>query len=148
MRNKKIAELSGEFSGAICLKTLVLLGRALDFFRKMFGTVRAIFWLWVFFWLLNGTIYFIVFFASNLDILSLSLWSVTGARLGVEMDKWWMWVPSPKFLKAPKCLQNTRENPTRPRMPWFQLRAATLPLHKEDVGNHVALDGPTCAVLC
>ena len=41
------AELSGELSGAICLKTLVSLGSALELFRKLFfGTVRAIFWLW------------------------------------------------------------------------------------------------------
>ena len=40
------AELSGELSGAICLKTLVLLGSTIELFRKFFGTVRAIFWLW------------------------------------------------------------------------------------------------------
>ena len=34
-----------ELSGAICLKTLVLLGRALELFRKFFGTVPALFWL-------------------------------------------------------------------------------------------------------
>ena len=39
--NKIFAELSGELSGAICLTTLVLLGSALEFFRKFFGTVRA-----------------------------------------------------------------------------------------------------------
>ena len=39
--DKDFAELSGELSGAICLKTLVLLGN--DLFRKFFGTVRAIF---------------------------------------------------------------------------------------------------------
>ena len=33
-------------SDAICLKTLVLLGSALELFTKFFGTVRAIFWLW------------------------------------------------------------------------------------------------------
>ena len=33
------AELSGELSGAICLKTLVLLDRALDLFRKMFSVL-------------------------------------------------------------------------------------------------------------
>ena len=37
------AELSGELSGAICLKTLVLLGSALELFRQFFGAVRAIF---------------------------------------------------------------------------------------------------------
>ena len=50
--NKDFAELSGELSGAICLKTLVLSGSALDLFRKFFGTVRAIFWVWGSFWLL------------------------------------------------------------------------------------------------
>ena len=43
-------ELSGELSGVICLKTLVLLASALDLFRKFFGAVRAILWLWFFFW--------------------------------------------------------------------------------------------------
>ena len=43
---KDFAKLSGELSGAICLKTLVLLGSALELFRKFFGAVRAIFWLW------------------------------------------------------------------------------------------------------
>ena len=51
---KDFAELSGELSGAICLKTLVLLGSALELFRKFFGAVRAIFWLWVLFWPLNS----------------------------------------------------------------------------------------------
>ena len=44
--DKDFDELPGEFSGAICLKTLVLLGSALELFRKFFGAVRAIFWLW------------------------------------------------------------------------------------------------------
>ena len=44
--DKDFAELSGALSGAICLKTLVLLGSALELFRKFFGTVRAIFWVW------------------------------------------------------------------------------------------------------
>ena len=44
--DKDFAELSGEFSGAICLKTLVLLGSALELFRTLFGAVRAILWLW------------------------------------------------------------------------------------------------------
>ena len=44
--DKDFPELSGELSGEICLKTLVLLGSALDLFRKFFGTVRAIFWVW------------------------------------------------------------------------------------------------------
>ena len=35
-----------ELSGVICLRTLVLLGDALELFRKCFGAVRAIFWLW------------------------------------------------------------------------------------------------------
>ena len=39
--DKDFAELSGELSGAICLKTLVLLGRALELFRKFFGAVRV-----------------------------------------------------------------------------------------------------------
>ena len=46
LRAKEYAELSGEFSGAICLKTLVFfLGNTLDVFRKFFGAVRAMFWL-------------------------------------------------------------------------------------------------------
>ena len=44
--DKDFAELSGEPSGAICLKTLVLLGSALELLRTFFGAVRAIFWLW------------------------------------------------------------------------------------------------------
>ena len=42
--DKDFAELSGELSGAICLKALVLLGGALELFRKFFGAVRAFFW--------------------------------------------------------------------------------------------------------
>ena len=41
--NKDFAELLFKLSGAICLKTLVLLGSALGLFRKFFGAVRAIF---------------------------------------------------------------------------------------------------------
>ena len=33
--------------GAICLQSLVLLGSALELFRKLLGAVRASFWLWV-----------------------------------------------------------------------------------------------------
>ena len=44
--DKDFAELSGELSGAICLKALVSLGSALKLFRKFLGAVRAIFWLW------------------------------------------------------------------------------------------------------
>ena len=44
--DKDLIELSGELSGAICLKTLLLLGSALELFRKFFGAVRAIFWRW------------------------------------------------------------------------------------------------------
>ena len=47
--DKDFAELSGELSGAICLKTLVLMevtGNPLKLFRKIFGAVRPIFWLW------------------------------------------------------------------------------------------------------
>ena len=47
--DKDFAELSGELSGAICLKALALLGSALDLFRKFSGAVRAIFRLWFFF---------------------------------------------------------------------------------------------------
>ena len=47
------AELSGELSGAIRLKTLVLLGSDLELFRKFFGAVRAMFWLWGSFWALD-----------------------------------------------------------------------------------------------
>ena len=36
--DEDFAELSGELSGAICLKTLVLLASALESFRKFFGT--------------------------------------------------------------------------------------------------------------
>ena len=43
--DKVFAELSGELSGAICLKPLVLLGNALELLRKFFGVVRVIFWL-------------------------------------------------------------------------------------------------------
>ena len=46
--DKDFAERSGELSGAICLKTLVLMGMTgnpLELFRKFFGAVRAIFWL-------------------------------------------------------------------------------------------------------
>ena len=48
--DKDLAELSGELSGAICLKTLVLLGNALELFRKFFGALLAILWLWGSFW--------------------------------------------------------------------------------------------------
>ena len=45
--DKDFAELSGELSGAIRLKTLVFLGSALlELFKKFFGAVRAILWLW------------------------------------------------------------------------------------------------------
>ena len=44
--DKDFAELSVERSGSNCLKTLVLLGSALELFRKFLGAVRAIFWLW------------------------------------------------------------------------------------------------------
>ena len=44
---QRFAELSGELSGAICLKALVLLGSDLELFRKFFRAVRATFWLWV-----------------------------------------------------------------------------------------------------
>ena len=44
--DKDFAELSGELAGAICLKTPVLVGSALELFRKFLGAVRAIFWLW------------------------------------------------------------------------------------------------------
>ena len=42
---QRFAELSGDRSGAICLRILGLLGDALEFFRQLFGAVRAIFWL-------------------------------------------------------------------------------------------------------
>ena len=49
VRDKDFAERSGELSSAMSLKTLVLLGN-----EKLFGAVRAIFWLFVSpFWLLN-----------------------------------------------------------------------------------------------
>ena len=48
LRAKDFAELSGGLSGAICLKTLVLLASALELFRKFFGAVRGIS-LWVLF---------------------------------------------------------------------------------------------------
>ena len=38
---------------AICLETLVLLCSALEWLRKFFGAVRAIFWLW-------GSFFFLV----------------------------------------------------------------------------------------
>ena len=43
---KDFAELSGELSGEICLKPLVLLDSALELFRTFLGAVRVIFWLW------------------------------------------------------------------------------------------------------
>ena len=51
--DKDFAELSGELSGAICLKTLVLMGNDQwppRIVQKFFGAVRAIFWLWGSFW--------------------------------------------------------------------------------------------------
>ena len=45
-----LAELSVELSGAICLRTLVLLGSALKLFREFFGAVRAFFGFGVLFW--------------------------------------------------------------------------------------------------
>ena len=48
--NKDFAELSGKLSGAICLKTPVLLVSALELFTKFFGAVRAIFGFWGSFW--------------------------------------------------------------------------------------------------
>ena len=50
--------VSCELSGAICLKTLVLLGSALELFRKFFGAVRAFFGFGVLFWLLIDFIKF------------------------------------------------------------------------------------------
>ena len=44
--DKDFAELSGELSCAICLKTLVLQGKCPRLVQKFFGAVRAIFWLW------------------------------------------------------------------------------------------------------
>ena len=41
--DKDFAELSGEFSAQ---NPLVSLGSALEFFRRLFGAVRVIFWLW------------------------------------------------------------------------------------------------------
>ena len=41
--DKDFAELSGDISGAISLKTLVLLGSGLELFRNNFCTVHAIF---------------------------------------------------------------------------------------------------------
>ena len=41
--DKEFAELSGELSGEICLKTVVLVDSALELFRQFFGAVRAIF---------------------------------------------------------------------------------------------------------
>ena len=41
--DKEFAELSGALSGEICLKTIALLGSALELFRKFFGAVCAIF---------------------------------------------------------------------------------------------------------
>ena len=44
--NKDFAELSGELSGAICLKTLVLLGSALELLRNSLVLFLRFFWLW------------------------------------------------------------------------------------------------------
>ena len=41
-----IAELSGELSGEICLKTFVSWVVPSNLFRKVLGAVRANFWLW------------------------------------------------------------------------------------------------------
>ena len=41
--DKDFAKLSGKLSGAICLKTLVLLGNGLELFRQVFGAFRVIF---------------------------------------------------------------------------------------------------------
>ena len=41
---KDLAELSSELSGAICLKTLVLPGSALELFRKFFVGFGVLFW--------------------------------------------------------------------------------------------------------
>ena len=54
--NKDFARLSDELSGAICLKRIVLLGSALEWFRKFFGAVRAILGLWGSFWLLTNVL--------------------------------------------------------------------------------------------
>ena len=43
---QRFRRTSGELSDTICLKTLVLLGSALELFRKFFGAVLVIFWLW------------------------------------------------------------------------------------------------------
>ena len=40
--DKEFADLAGE----ICLKTPVLVHRALELFRTFFSAIRAIFWLW------------------------------------------------------------------------------------------------------
>ena len=53
MCDKDLAELSGELSGAICLKTLVLQCNALELFRNFFDAVRASIWLCESFWPLN-----------------------------------------------------------------------------------------------
>ena len=45
LRDKDFAELSGELSGAIGLKALVLFSSALKLFRKLFGADRATSWL-------------------------------------------------------------------------------------------------------
>ena len=48
--DKDFAEVSGELSGAICPKTLVLLGSALKLFRKFFGLFVRFFGFGVLFW--------------------------------------------------------------------------------------------------
>ena len=72
--DKDFAELSGEFSGAICLKPLVLLGSALELFRKFFGTVHAIFWVWGSFLVPehSGLLDAMFFWMSLLQLLSLT----------------------------------------------------------------------------
>ena len=50
---QRFAELSGELSGGICVKTLVLSGSVLELFREVVSAVRAIFWRWGSFGLLN-----------------------------------------------------------------------------------------------
>ena len=45
LHDNEFAELSGEFSGVICLKTRVLLSAALKLFLSFSGIVRVNFWL-------------------------------------------------------------------------------------------------------
>ena len=75
----KIAELSGELSGLICLK----LGSALELFRKFFGTVHAILWLWGSF-LVRDFCFLLIMFHGFLATEPDVLWCIGGPQSIVD----------------------------------------------------------------